>query len=243
LAHEDALLQVYGQPVDVAPSETLHLLLATSRPAIVAFFESLGRDGLELDVELIDVDLEPLARRAARLGNAAAAVVDVGIESAAGIAVCRELARLQPALPVIAVFCCPHAVTPWTIRELLAVGVSSVIDLQTRAEEVLRLLSSSARGGSMLHLHLRRDQRAILGEILTTRRQWRELELRLLELVTLGIPDQEIGRRLHLSPHTVKHYIEHLRTELRVRNRIELAAWAGRQGLYSPNGAVQRFIR
>jgi DNA-binding CsgD family transcriptional regulator len=32
----------------------------------------------------------------------------------------------------------------------------------------------------------------------------------------------------------VKHYIEQLRKELRVRNRIELAAWAARAGFYAP---------
>ena len=49
-----------------------------------------------------------------------------------------------------------------------------------------------------------------------------------------GLPDHEIGRRLHLSPHTVKHHIEQLRGELGARNRIELAAWAGRHGFYRP---------
>ena len=61
----------------------------------------------------------------------------------------------------------------------------------------------------------------------------RELQLQLLELVALGLPDHEIGRRLHLSPHTVKHQIEDLRTALRVRNRTELAAWAGKNGFYA----------
>jgi hypothetical protein len=38
--------------------------------------------------------------------------------------------------------------------------------------------------------------------------------------------------QLHLSPHTVKHHIDQVRRELRVRNRTELAAWAGRNGFY-----------
>lgn len=41
----------------------------------------------------------------------------------------------------------------------------------------------------------------------------------LIGLVSLGLSDQEIGRKLRLSPHTVHH-------------RIELAAWAGYQGVY-----------
>jgi DNA-binding NarL/FixJ family response regulator len=54
----------------------------------------------------------------------------------------------------------------------------------------------------------------------------------ILELLVHGLSDQEIGHQLHLSPHTVKHHIDRLRGELGARNRIELAAWAGRQGFY-----------
>jgi DNA-binding NarL/FixJ family response regulator len=56
--------------------------------------------------------------------------------------------------------------------------------------------------------------------------------LQLLELVAYGRSDREIGALLHLSPHTVKHRIERLRDALGARNRIELAAWAGRHGFY-----------
>jgi DNA-binding NarL/FixJ family response regulator len=52
----------------------------------------------------------------------------------------------------------------------------------------------------------------------------------ILELLVQGLSDQEIGAQLHLSPHTVKHHIDRLRDEVGARNRIQLAAWAGRQG-------------
>jgi DNA-binding NarL/FixJ family response regulator len=58
---------------------------------------------------------------------------------------------------------------------------------------------------------------------------------RALEVITLvahGLSDREIGARLHLSRHTVHHKIERLRDDLGLKNRIELAAWAGRHGLY-----------
>jgi DNA-binding NarL/FixJ family response regulator len=55
---------------------------------------------------------------------------------------------------------------------------------------------------------------------------------RILDLLVHGLSDQEIGKQLHLSPHTVKHHIDRLRGEVGARNRIELAAWAGRQGFY-----------
>src|SRR5437588_789163 len=54
----------------------------------------------------------------------------------------------------------------------------------------------------------------------------------LLGYLAQGLPDRQIGERLHLSPHTIKHYIERLRDTVGARNRIELASWAGRHGFY-----------
>ncbi len=54
----------------------------------------------------------------------------------------------------------------------------------------------------------------------------------LLELVARGFTDSEIGRTLHLSPHTVKHQLESRAPPSGARNRTELAAWAGRHGFY-----------
>jgi DNA-binding NarL/FixJ family response regulator len=56
--------------------------------------------------------------------------------------------------------------------------------------------------------------------------------LEVIALVAHGLSDREIGARLHLSRHTVHHKIERLRDDLGLKNRIELAAWAGRHGLY-----------
>ncbi len=57
-------------------------------------------------------------------------------------------------------------------------------------------------------------------------------QLELITLVAHGLSDREIGERLHLSRHTVHHWIERLRDELNLKNRVELAAWAGKHGLY-----------
>ena len=54
----------------------------------------------------------------------------------------------------------------------------------------------------------------------------------LLQMITCGLSDREIAERIHRSPHTVKHQIERLRDRLELRNRIELAAWAGAMGYY-----------
>src|SRR5207248_2213173 len=56
-------------------------------------------------------------------------------------------------------------------------------------------------------------------------------ETQLLTFLSDGLSDQEMAARLFLSPHTVKHRVEALRQKAGARNRIALAAWAGRNGI------------
>jgi DNA-binding NarL/FixJ family response regulator len=202
-------------------------LVFSDRPAVRTFFGTLGS---ATNVTFVSV----AAAATQSLGEFTAAVVDVALDPSTGAAVCRELRGRRPDLPVAAVVCCPHAVTPWMLQALLASGVNAVLDLQATAEEVRRALANIGDGGSVLHLQLRRDHGATLSELFAPGNNRGETQRQLLKLVAGGLTDQEIGSRLYLSPHTVKHQIDQLRRELRVRNRTELAAWAGRQGLYTP---------
>jgi DNA-binding NarL/FixJ family response regulator len=219
-----------GQPHD----RSFRLLLASTRWAVHAYFTSLRPRGLPgLAVAVIPAEAEALDART--LARADAVVIDAGLEAPQAVALARAIRELGPTVPVVAVVCCSQSATPWQLQGLVRAG-ASVLDLQAPPEEAVRVLESVARGASVLHVHLRRDDRAFLHEVLLGREEATEEKVRLLELLALGLPDHEIGRRLHLSPHTVKHRIEDLRAELGARNRIELAAWAGRHGFYAPEG-------
>lgn len=50
-----------------------------------------------------------------------------------------------------------------------------------------------------------------------------EREREVLEGVAAGLSNKEIGRRLHLSEKTVKHYMTNILQKLHVRNRVEAA--------------------
>ena len=56
-------------------------------------------------------------------------------------------------------------------------------------------------------------------------------ELDVLELMVSGCDNVEIGRRLHLSPNTIKHYVSSILKELGVDNRIQAAVLAVQQDL------------
>ena len=46
--------------------------------------------------------------------------------------------------------------------------------------------------------------------------------------------DREMAHQLHLSPHTIGHYVDRICGRVGVKNRVALAAWAGRHGYYHP---------
>jgi DNA-binding NarL/FixJ family response regulator len=89
-------------------------------------------------------------------------------------------------------------------------------------------LRSIARGEDVVRLALSRDSSAELfgGQGLDD--QLSDADVILMGLVALGLTDQQIGTEMSLSHHTIKHRIERLRGRLHARNRIQLAAVAGR---------------
>jgi DNA-binding NarL/FixJ family response regulator len=207
-------------------SSDLRVLLATTRPAVRAFFETVA------------VSVVPIAADAApEAAGGDVVVVDAALDPVGAIDLCRRLHEQRPELPIVALVCCPQALAPWNLRGLFAVGVSSVIDLRADREDTRLALLSAARGETVLQVQLSHGGAALLQDVFSVRPARRELQFHLLELVGLGLPDHEIGQRLHLSPHTVKHSIENLRAAVGVRNRTELAAWAGRNGFYSAAGS------
>jgi DNA-binding NarL/FixJ family response regulator len=210
------------------------LLLASTRWAVHSFFDGLRARGLPtLVVVPIDtVDISDL------LEEATVAVVDVAPDVTAALSLCRDLRRRRPSLPIVALLCCPGAVSPRQLHELLREG-TSLLDLQASAHEAVRALRDIAGGSSVLHLHLHRGQRELVRDVLAGRAATAQTRVAVLELVARGFRDHEIGAKLHLSPHTVKHHVDALRAEIGARNRIELAAWAGRNGFYSADGATE----
>jgi DNA-binding NarL/FixJ family response regulator len=201
-------------------TEALRLLLVTLRPAIHDYFVGLDQHtGGGLSICQIPISMDALDQRHADLDAAALAVVDVTLDPAASLELCRELRRQRPAMPISGLLCCPHAVTPWLLRELHDAGIGSLFDLGMTSEQAMRALRGIARGEVILHLQLRPEREASIGHLTGTAGRDTEsspplrieADVRLLRLLAAGLSDLELGKRLHLSPHTIKHHIERLR--------------------------------
>jgi DNA-binding NarL/FixJ family response regulator len=209
-----------------------------SHPIIEAMFAGFaGPNHRSVLVTTLSLDADVVADASDVLAASTVAVLDASIDPAHALAVCQTIRSDHPDLPIAAVFCCPHAATAADLRALLAAGVGGVLDLQLSAEEIVRILQGVGRGEGAMHLQL--SAGSSVRALLDTEPAAEELsdnDLGLLRLVALGLTDHEIGRQLFLSRHTVKHRIDRLRRRLHAKNRVELAAWAGRHDALRRNG-------
>jgi DNA-binding NarL/FixJ family response regulator len=207
-----------------------HVLVLAGHPAIRALFADTGRHGVDgVRITVLPLDSRAVAAAREPLATASVAAVDASIDPTEALAVCQAIRADRPTLPITAMFCCPHAATATNLRALLAAGVDGLLDLQLSARDTLHVLRGVARGERALHVQLAAET---LLELLADDEQATQLsddDLGLLRLLTLGLTDHEIGRRLYLSHHTIKHRIDRLRRRVHAKNRIQLAAWAGAQ--------------
>ena len=213
------------------------VVVATSRPTVRAFFDVLARsESRGVVVTVLPLHARAVAAASEALAAASVGVVDASIDPAEAVAACEAMRAHDADLPITAVFCCPHSATAADLRGLLAAGVGGLLDLQLSAEETVRVLRGVARGQGVFHLQLAAGSSTSLSELFASEPADTALsdhDVGLLRLVALGLTDHEIGRKLYLSHHTVKHRIDRLRRRVNARNRVQLAAWAGGQALHS----------
>lgn len=225
---------------EVESTSEFRLLLATDRSGMLAVFLDLCLDGQSATVSHIPLAAEALAHRSQDIVAASVVVVDASVDPVIGLQLCRNLQQLQPSLPVVALFCCSHSVSLHYLRALADAGVSGMLDLHATAEEIAHVLLSAVQGDLVIRLEMNDAETPLWRQILAGSEVSGEPpvlsdgDVEVLRLLTLGLSENEMGRRLHLSPHTVKHRVEELRQRVGAPNRIALAAWAGWYGLYRP---------
>jgi DNA-binding NarL/FixJ family response regulator len=57
-------------------------------------------------------------------------------------------------------------------------------------------------------------------------------EREVVALIVEGLTNAEIAERLVIERGTVANHVEHIRRALRLKNRVQVAVWAVRQGLH-----------
>ena len=190
--------------------EGLKAVLASGGIDIVALAET-GEEAIELTRELVpDIVLMDV-----RLGT--------GID---GLEATRRITALG--LPTRIIMLTLHDM-PGYVREALSAGAAGFVLKDTAIGDLRRAIEQVMAGQSALPLELvsaamRADSKhtAIddLSKVLTEREQ------QVVELVSEGLTNKEIARRLEISPATVKVHVERLIGKLGVADRTQAAVLA-----------------
>jgi DNA-binding NarL/FixJ family response regulator len=118
----------------------------------------------------------------------------------------------------------------------LDAGAVGYLLKDSEPEELIRGVRAAARGESPLDpkaattvLSARAERRTGGAEDLSPR------EREVLALVTAGLPNKLIARRLEISEKTVKAHLTRVFQQIGVTDRTQAALWAERQGLTAPD--------
>jgi two-component system nitrate/nitrite response regulator NarL len=121
---------------------------------------------------------------------------------------------------------------PGTVYSAIAKGAAGYLTKYADARELCDAITAVARGRTVLGQDL---QTGIAGEIrlraVHDRPFLSDREREILTLVAKGITAPDIGKKLHLSPATVKTHLHHLYEKLDVSERAAAVAEAMRRGL------------
>ncbi|MFN8110127.1 MAG: response regulator transcription factor [Thermoleophilia bacterium] len=156
-------------------------------------------------------------------------IVDLDLPGRGGMALLADVAVLACSTRCIVL---SGAIAPEEAYTAVQAGAAGVLTKQADRSEVIRAIHAVARGEAVLGT----DIQTGLADQIRTRAaaagpQLNERERAVLELAATGLSNEEIGRRIHLSPATVKTYLRQVFDKLGARDRASAVAEAMRRGL------------
>ena len=161
------------------------------------------------------------ALAAARATTPDVAVLDLQMPDQDGITVAEELGRTLPECGCLIVT--SHG-RPGYLKRALASGVRGFLPKTTSAATLAQVVRIVHAGGRHVDAELAAEAIAAGDSPLTPR------EADVLEAAAGGAPVEDIARRVHLSPGTVRNYLSSAVSKLGATNRHEAAATARRMG-------------
>jgi two-component system response regulator DesR len=195
---------------------------------LLADDENLIRSALAQMLDLED-DIEVVAEAANGADALAAAlatgpdvaVLDLQMPDQDGISVAEQLAATVPSCACMIVT--SHG-RPGYLKRALSSGVKGFLPKTTSAATLAQVVRIVHAGGRHVDPELAAEAIAAGDSPLTPR------EADVLEAAAGGAPVEDIARRVHLSPGTVRNYLSSAAAKLGATNRHEAAATARRMG-------------
>jgi DNA-binding NarL/FixJ family response regulator len=182
----------------------------------------VGEAGLAADAVRLACDLAPDV-----------VLMDLDMPGMSGI---EATARLRAAAPLTNVLVLTVMTDDGVVLDALLAGASGYVLKDAPIGQILDGVRAAAQGESMISPRIasrlvRRLRRPTAGETAVTGAALTPREREVLELLALGMDNQEIATALALSPHTIKNHVSSILMKLQVENRIQAAVRAVRGGL------------
>jgi DNA-binding NarL/FixJ family response regulator len=165
-------------------------------------------------------------------------VLDLNMPSSGGVEAIGQIVASSPTVEIVVL---TVSTDGGDVLEALAAGASSYLLKDTRTDELAGCIRQAAGGQAVLSREVAQTliSRALSNQldngaakqarvhlpVLTAR------ETEVLRLLVDGADNATIGRKLSISPHTVKQYMTNIFEKLEVNGRVQAAVYATRAGL------------
>jgi two-component system NarL family response regulator len=163
-------------------------------------------------------------------------VMDLNMPGISGVEATRRLLEVSPHSAVL-MLTSTH--DEEKVLDAVLAGASGYLLKDAKLSEIERGVRAAATGQSLIAPSVAGSLLARLRRHAPPARPKQEdraltpRQLDVLRLLVAGCETIEIGRRLHLSPSTVKHHVSSTLQKLGVENRVQAAVMAVREGLVS----------
>ena len=156
------------------------------------------------------------------------AVLDVRLPDGDGVEVCREIRSAHPEVQclILTSFADDEA-----LFSAILAGAAGYVLKQVRGTDLIDAIRHVAQGESLLDpavtarvLDRLRAPHAASAEL----ENLTEQEKRILEFISEGLTNRQIGERMYLAEKTIKNYVSNVLMKLGMSRRSEAAAYAAR---------------
>lgn len=220
--------------ISLNEASRLRLLLADDHPVLRAGLKALlsAEPDLEVSAEA------PNGLEAVALVEAHAldlVVMDISLPGLNGADATRQIRKLRPGLPVLALSV--HEEIPF-VRMLLDAGASGYVLKRSACDELVRAVRRVAAGETYVdpaiavHLLTAGQGRRSLGGVAATV-GLSERETEVVRLLAQGLTMKEMAQQLSLSPRTLETYRARAMEKLNLKTRADLVRYAIRCGWLS----------
>ena len=205
---------------------------------LVADDHPLTRDGiraaLALDAELEVVGEASDGQEAVYLAEQVqpdVVLMDVRMPVLGGIGATQKISRTVPNARVVML---TVEETQARVGEAIQAGAAGYLLKDIDARELARAVHLAAEGSAVIHPSLTRQfieeiRQLTRGEQSVSSLSAREVEV--LQMIAYGSTNREVAEALHISPQTVKTYLERIFTKLGVSDRTRAVAVALKHGI------------